>query len=248
MKTSIINSLTDKELQSLLDSSDSYVDVLKNLGLDPYSGNHRTLKSRIKASNLEIKSLTENREKAKKLHFQNLASKTKLSAESILVEDCNKSGKSLRRLLLRDNLIEYKCAECGIQNIYNNKDISLQLDHINGVNNDNRLENLRWLCPNCHSQTETFSGRNSRKNFQECKICGKSVGKECTYCKTCLPSTRLDTNLKVDWPEVKDLIVQIRTTSYLATAKSLGVSDNAVRAHLRRRGVNLRTVRGRTGL
>ena len=53
---------------------------------------------------------------------------------------------------------EYKCEICGISE-WQGKELSLQLDHINGINNDNRIENLRLLCPNCHSQTETFSGR-----------------------------------------------------------------------------------------
>lgn len=55
--------------------------------------------------------------------------------------------------------MEYKCAICGISEWLGNP-LSLQLDHINGISNDHRLENLRLVCPNCHSQTETFAGRN----------------------------------------------------------------------------------------
>jgi 5-methylcytosine-specific restriction endonuclease McrA len=60
---------------------------------------------------------------------------------------------------VKENRLEYKCANCGIKE-WNNLPLSLQLDHINGVNNDHRLENLRFLCPNCHSQTDTYSGKN----------------------------------------------------------------------------------------
>jgi 5-methylcytosine-specific restriction endonuclease McrA len=68
---------------------------------------------------------------------------------------------SIRRVIIKENLIQYKCSECNIQN-WNNKSLSLHLDHINGMSNDNRLENLRFLCPNCHSQTETYTGRNKK--------------------------------------------------------------------------------------
>ena len=65
------------------------------------------------------------------------------------------TGK-VKKKLLQENIFDYKCFECGIST-WNNKTITLQLDHIDGDNNNNKLENLRFLCPNCHSQTETHS-------------------------------------------------------------------------------------------
>lgn len=68
---------------------------------------------------------------------------------------------------LRDYLIkigrEYKCEECGLMDMWNNKKITLQVDHVNGINYDHRPENLRFLCPNCHSQTDTFCWKNVKK-------------------------------------------------------------------------------------
>ena len=55
--------------------------------------------------------------------------------------------------------IEYRCVHCGIDE-YNGKPITLQIDHINGVNTDHRKTNLRWLCPNCHTQTDTWGHKN----------------------------------------------------------------------------------------
>ena len=68
----------------------------------------------------------------------------------------------LRNRLVREGLLAPRCALCGI-NTWLGKPLSLELDHLNGRSKDNRLENLRLLCPNCHSQTETFSGRNPRR-------------------------------------------------------------------------------------
>jgi hypothetical protein len=69
------------------------------------------------------------------------------------------SRAGARKRILRDQLLDYKCDSCGI-NEWNGKSISLELDHINGKRDDHRLENLQFLCPNCHSQTKTFRGRN----------------------------------------------------------------------------------------
>jgi len=78
------------------------------------------------------------------------------------IEEVFKDGKEwgselLRKYLHHYNLLEYKCASeiCGITE-WHGSHLTLELDHINGVRSDNRVENLRWLCPNCHSQTPTF--------------------------------------------------------------------------------------------
>jgi hypothetical protein len=69
------------------------------------------------------------------------------------------SRAGMRKRILRENLIENKCRECGISE-WKGKKLSLHLDHINGDRWDHRIENLRFLCPNCHSLTETYTGKN----------------------------------------------------------------------------------------
>ena len=68
----------------------------------------------------------------------------------------------LSRRLKAAGILENKCAECDIEE-WNGKELVLHLDHINGKSTDHRLENLRLLCPNCHSQTDTYCGRNKRR-------------------------------------------------------------------------------------
>jgi hypothetical protein len=68
----------------------------------------------------------------------------------------------LKGRLIRAGILENRCEECGLSE-WRGRRLSVHIDHINGVKNDNRLENLRMLCPNCHSQTETYSGKNMRR-------------------------------------------------------------------------------------
>lgn len=77
----------------------------------------------------------------------------------IFKENSHVSNEYIRKYIFQLNLIEYKCSNCGIIE-WDNKPLVLTLDHKNGNNCDNRLENLRFLCPNCHSQTDTFCGKN----------------------------------------------------------------------------------------
>jgi hypothetical protein len=65
----------------------------------------------------------------------------------------------LNKRLLKEGIFENKCSDCGIFE-WNGKPLNMQLDHINGCSHDHRLENLRFLCANCHSQTDTFCGKN----------------------------------------------------------------------------------------
>jgi 5-methylcytosine-specific restriction endonuclease McrA len=69
---------------------------------------------------------------------------------------------NIKLRLMRAGLIENRCQECGLSE-WRGKPLSVQIDHINGIGNDYRLENLRMLCPNCHSQTESFGGRNPKR-------------------------------------------------------------------------------------
>lgn len=85
----------------------------------------------------------------------------KYSLEELLVKNGPYIGSSrLKKRLLKAELLEYKCDVCGNTGEWQGKELSLQLHHINGDHNDNRLENLILLCPNCHSQTDNFTSKN----------------------------------------------------------------------------------------
>ena len=84
--------------------------------------------------------------------------------ERILAE--SKSRWSIKRRLIEAGLLRNECDECGLRS-WKGRPLSIQLDHRNGVGDDHRLENLRMLCPNCHSQTPTFGTRNRKQNGRQ---------------------------------------------------------------------------------
>jgi 5-methylcytosine-specific restriction endonuclease McrA len=93
--------------------------------------------------------------------------KSLTSNEEIFTENSTYSNEMVKQRIVKDDLLKYNCAKCGLDT-WQGETIVLDLDHINGNNKDNRLENLRYLCPNCHSQTDTYKGRN--KNPGKLKV------------------------------------------------------------------------------
>lgn len=95
----------------------------------------------------------------------------KYKLEEVLIENSPVTRRVLITYLAKYNVLDYKCAICGNIGEWNGVSLTLQIDHINGIRNDNRKENLRWLCPNCHSQTDTYCGKNKTNketvNFTE---------------------------------------------------------------------------------
>ena len=155
-----IYKLTDEEFINLVKSSLNIAEVLFKLGYT-VAGNswgYSQVKQRMTDLNLSGKDF---RGKSAVIE-ESLKNKV----VDLFKENSKHSRNILRRRIIQDNLLEYKCAICGIKT-WNGKTLSLELDHINGINNDNRIENLRFLCPNCHSQTSTYGARN--KQYVESK-------------------------------------------------------------------------------
>ena len=88
---------------------------------------------------------------------------TRIPNEKLFVENSSyKNYTHIKNRIIQEKLIPYECQVCGNKGEWNKKNLSLVLDHINGVKKDNRLENLRFVCPNCDSQLPTFKSKNIR--------------------------------------------------------------------------------------
>ena len=160
-----IYKLSDEQFVELLKKSSTISEVLFKLGytVKGNSWGYSQVKRRMDDLNLDY-SIFKGKSAVIKTGSLNNVRK-----EDILKENCKHQRTVLRRYVIKNNLIPYKCAICGCTE-WQGKTLSLELDHINGINNDNRLENLRFLCPNCHSQTSTYGSRNQQINSSEYDI------------------------------------------------------------------------------
>jgi hypothetical protein len=148
-----------KELKEAVENSLSYSEVCRTLGLKPNGGNFSSIKKIIKINSINIDHFIGQSWNTGERFINN---GVKYDLETVMVENSTYSRFHLKRRLISEGILDYKCVKCGNEGEWMGKSITLQLDHINGVNDDNRLENLRFLCPNCHSQTDTHSGKNNR--------------------------------------------------------------------------------------
>lgn len=139
-----IDRFTKEELQQLTEESVSFRELSDKLGYVTTGSNNQTIKKRLTEYGISTD------------HFNSSGrGKTIRTIENIFCESSTASQATLRRWYLKQN-IPYKCVLCGQDPIWQGKELGLTLDHINGHNHDNRLENLRWVCPNCDRQLETF--------------------------------------------------------------------------------------------
>ena len=140
-----IYKLNDEQFIDLVKSSLNILEVLFKLGYSTKgnSWGYSQVKRRMLELNLSGKDF-----RGKSAVISNLSIK-KIDPEKLLCKNSKHTRAVLRRYIISNKLIPYKCSICGITE-WNGKTLSLELDHINGINNDNRLENLRFLCPNCH--------------------------------------------------------------------------------------------------
>lgn len=148
---------TDEDLVRELPGCRSVAELLRRLGAPDTSGSqYRKVKARVAALDLDTSDL---RGQGWAKGVPNPSGATPMPLEEFLVEGTLRHGRDLKRRLLEEGLLEARCASCGLDRWLQGP-IPLEVDHINGDRRDNRIQNLRLLCPNCHALTETYRGRN----------------------------------------------------------------------------------------
>lgn len=220
----------------------SYSEVLRSLGMRPAGGNHALLRKYVD----RIWKIPTDHFDPAAAGIRNLH-KTPKPLREILVRGSTYSRRNLKQRLFDVGLKKRHCQMCGQGEDWHGRSMSLILDHINGTPDDNRIENLQIVCPNCAATLDTHCGRKNRRAapVRACKLCGRKFTAKYRghiYCSRACGHRRDRSGLrgkpnpdirKVERPPYEQLLGEIEATSYLAVGRKYGVSDNAVRKWVR---------------
>ena len=160
---------TKELLEKLCSESYSFSEVLRKTGRVESGYSSQYLKNKIQEFNIDITHFTHRLWSKGKTHLDDdrIKLRSVYKIEDIFCKNSPATRRTIRKYILKYNLIPYKCATCGCDGNWQNGIIALELDHIDGDGTNNELSNLRYLCPNCHALTETYRGKNKHLKTQK---------------------------------------------------------------------------------
>lgn len=216
MRNKIMLQTTDEQFANIVNNSLTISEICSKLGLRIQGSNYKTIHKRIKNQNLSTNHFNpyKNRKTGKK------------PITDFLVENSNIGSNDLKKRLINCGILKNECSECCNQGLWNDKPLTLQLDHINGNHHDNRLDNLRILCPNCHTQTDTHSGKRLKKEkviylCPQCANVFSGKGKVCAKC-------HFKNMKKLKFPNKEELSLMVWNMNIKEISKKIKCSRTSV--------------------
>jgi hypothetical protein len=227
---------TEQQAREAVAASKSYAEALRRLDMCAHGGAWKVLKKWVAIWDIP----TEHFDPYARMAEVGRRRRTPL--EEILVEGRPFQTAHLKERLYREGYKERACEICGQGELWQGRRMSLILDHINGVRDDNRLENLRIVCANCNATLDTHCGRNAALPPRDCLQCGAAYTVNRTEQKFCsvqcagkfLRRGKPDfAARRVDRPPYEQLRSEVAELGWEATGRKYGVSGNAIRKWMR---------------
>ena len=242
------NHYNKEEVETSVKSSFCYSDVFRNMNMKVNGGSYAWLKKLIARHGIDTS------------HFQKSQGNNINQRVYEYTDDISNGERintSTIQRFLKFHKVEEKCSNCGIDE-WLGTPLRLDIDHKDGNCINNKLENLNYLCPNCHRQkTIKYDGigvvrigheYKTTEKTKKCQ-CGTLIRDESIRCSPCASIERIGKTSKIIWPLPEDLKLMLQIKSMVAVGKELGVSDNAIRKHCKLNSIEFPTRKngGRVG-
>lgn len=228
---------TETELRLAIATSVSVAETLRQLRMCHSGGNRATVRKYAQLWGISMEHFDPHAASRSGLARR----RRQLPLSEVLVENSSYSRSNLKKRLYLEGLKEPQCELCGQGDTWDGKPMSLILDHVNGVRDDNRLHNLRIVCPNCAATLHTHCGKN-KDPFRPCAVCGEPFrpqgGIQMHYSASAAAVRAASRDAQVAArtvarPPYEQLLREIAESSFVAVGRRYGVSDQAIRKWLR---------------